>query len=80
MSCGCQTNTNFERNPLHNPILDYSNPNALDGKFIVHSNKTVLKVLEPILDSKEKNLIGFVTKNQEGKKLRIFAEDVISIR
>jgi len=80
MSCGCQESKNFVREPIHNPILDYSNPNALDGKFIIHSNKTLLKVLEPILDTKEKNLIGFVTQNREGKKIRIFAEDVILIK
>jgi len=79
MSCGCDQNQSFERQPVHNPLLDYDNPNSLNGKRILHRNGTALEIISPILNQNDKRLIGFTTRNSSGKLLRIFAEDVVRI-
>jgi hypothetical protein len=50
-------------------------PDPLTGRTVKHSTGKILNVTAPIRDVNG-SLIGYITNDQEGKVIRIFAKDV----
>ena len=77
MSCGCGE-------AIHEPIAQIgesslnAEPDPLTGRTIRHSTGSILNVTSPIKDVNG-SLIGYITKNEEGRIIRIFAKDVVEV-
>jgi len=77
MGCGCN-----QMNHEQGAQMVSSNPeiisDELTGKNIRHSTGKILTISSPIRDING-DIIGYITNNQEGKVIRIFAKDVSEV-
>ena len=77
MSCGCGQ-------PSHEQIAQMTEsrtnmePDPITGRTVKHSTGKILNVTAPIRDVNG-SLIGYITNDQEGKVIRIFAKDVAEV-
>jgi hypothetical protein len=77
MSCGCGQANHEQITQMSESSLN-SEPYPLTGRTIRHSTGSILNVTSPIRDVNG-SLIGYITNNQEGRIIRIFAKDVVEV-
>jgi hypothetical protein len=77
MSCGCGQ-PNHEQIAQMTGSTSNVEPDSLTGRTIKHSTGKILNVTAPIRDVSG-SLLGYITNDQEGKVIRIFAKDVTEV-
>lgn len=73
MSCNCQSQNSYE------PVNSYRKAkDLLSGKWVLDVQGRRLYVSNPIYDVYG-DIVGYITKNEDGNEIRIFAKNVVQI-
>jgi len=73
MSCNCDSHTSYEPNYSYRKQKD-----RISGKWVIDVQNRKLFAQSPIYDVYG-DIVGYITKNEEGDTIRIFSKNVAKI-